>query len=158
MPHGWLLAAAIGLGWVLAALAAIDITTFRLPDLLTLPLAAAGLLVAWLSPVEDLKTHIVGAAVGYGVLAGLAWAYRRLRGRDGLGLGDAKLMAAAGAWLGWRPLPSVLLIACAAAFLWVGARLLLKGRAAASERIAFGAPLCLAIWIVWLYGPLGAFS
>ncbi|MBV9509071.1 MAG: prepilin peptidase, partial [Caulobacteraceae bacterium] len=84
----------------------------------------------------------------------VAWIYRLRRGIDGLGAGDAKLLAAAGAWLGWRPLPSVLLLACAATFIWMGFQVLAHGRRALDQRIAFGAPLCLAVWIVWLHGPL----
>ena len=158
MPHTWLLGATLGLGGVLLALAAIDITSFRLPDLLTLPLTAFGLAVSHWLPGRPFLNHLAGAAGGYIALAGLAWSYRRLRGRDGLGLGDAKLAAAAGAWLGWLPLPSVLLIACAGGLLWALGGALFRGRQALAERIPFGAPLCLAIWIVWLYGPLRAFG
>jgi leader peptidase (prepilin peptidase)/N-methyltransferase len=73
---------------------------------------------------------------------------------DGLGLGDAKLLGAGGAWLGWAPLPSVLVIACLASIVWVAVRRLSQGPRALQSPIAFGAPLALAIWIVWLYGPL----
>ena len=153
-PAGAILAASLVLGWTLVVLAAIDVLSFRLPDALTLPLLLAGLAVSLLLPDRPLLDHLAGAAVGWSGLAGLAWAYRRARGVDGLGLGDAKLLGAAGAWLGWTPLPSVLIIGCLVAFAWVGARTLRNGRAAAQERLAFGAPLSLAIWIVWLHGPL----
>ena len=69
-------------------------------------------------------------------------------------MGDAKLAAAGGAWLGWAPLPSVILIACAAGFLWVAAMTMIRGRAALTERIPFGVALAIGIWVVWLYGPL----
>ena len=153
-PVGGILAASLILGWALAVLAAIDLFSFRLPDALTLPLLLAGLAVSLLLPDRPVPDHLAGAAVGWGALAGLAWAYRRVRGVDGLGLGDAKLLGAAGAWLGWTPLPSVLIIACLVAFIWVGARTLRGGGAAGHERLAFGAPLSLAVWIVWLHGPL----
>jgi leader peptidase (prepilin peptidase)/N-methyltransferase len=153
-PPGWILALSLGLGWTLVCLAAIDLTCFRLPDPFTLPLLAAGLGVsAWL-PGRPVLDHLAGAAVAWGAVAALAWTYRRWRGADGIGLGDAKLLGAAGAWLGWRPLPSVVLIACGAAFIWVGFQAIARGRVALSDRLAFGAPLCLAIWIVWLHGPL----
>lgn len=154
-PPDWpLLVVSLCLGGVLVSLAAIDLAVFRLPDGFTLPLLAGGLAVAALLPDKPIAGHLAGAAVGWGGLAMLAWVWRRWRGVDGIGLGDAKLLGAAGAWLGWSALPSVLLIACGAAFVWVGARAVRGGAAAARERIAFGAPLCLAIWTVWLEGPL----
>jgi leader peptidase (prepilin peptidase)/N-methyltransferase len=154
-PTTWpLLAASLGLAGSLVCLAAIDLAVYRLPDFLTLPLLAAGLIVSVLLPGRPVMDHAIGAIAGWGVLAWLAWAFRRWRGVEGMGLGDAKLFGAAGAWLGWEALPSVMLIACAAAFLWVGLKVVRRGFAAAHERIAFGAPLCLAILAVWLEGPL----
>jgi leader peptidase (prepilin peptidase)/N-methyltransferase len=152
---GWTVVFAItlALGWALLTLAAIDILAFRLPDILTFPLAAAGLLVAQVV-AHDLWAHVAGAAIGYCAFAAIAWGFERARGREGLGLGDAKLAAAAGAWLGWMPLPSVVLIACAAGFLWVASLAIVRGRAALAERIPFGMALAIAIWVVWLYGPL----
>ncbi len=153
-PPTPILAASLGLGWTLVCLAAIDLSCFRLPDAFTLPLLAAGLIVAALLPGRPIPDHLAGAAAGWSALAAMAFAYRRWRGVDGIGEGDAKLLGAAGAWLGWRALPSVILIACAAAFVWVGFQAIARGRAALGDRLAFGAPLCLAIWIVWLHGPL----
>jgi leader peptidase (prepilin peptidase)/N-methyltransferase len=154
-PTTWpLLFASLALAWSLVCLAAIDLTAYRLPDAITLPLLAGGLAVSLLLPGRPVLDHLAGAAVGWGTLAAVAWAFRRWRGVEGMGPGDAKLFGAAGAWLGWTALPSVMLIACAAAFLWVGARVLRGGRAAARERIAFGVPLSLAILAVWLEGPL----
>jgi leader peptidase (prepilin peptidase)/N-methyltransferase len=155
-PPSLVLAASLPLAWSLVSLAAIDLAVFRLPDILTLPLLAGGLLVAFLLPDRPVLDHLIGAAAGWGGLVALGWAYHRWRGVDGIGLGDAKLLGAAGAWLGWRPLPSVLLIGCAVAFVWIGVQLMARGRVALSARIAFGAPLCLAIWIVWLGGPISS--
>jgi leader peptidase (prepilin peptidase)/N-methyltransferase len=152
VPVGWVLAASLGLGWALLSLAAIDVAIFRLPDALTLPLIGAGLIVAAALPGAPFLDHLAGAAGGYGVLRLLGWVFRRARGVEGVGLGDAKLLGAAGAWVGWRPLPWVVLIACLAAFAWVAFRVATKGRAALRARIAFGAPLSLALWIVWLHG------
>ncbi len=154
MPSEPLMWVSLMLGWPLIILAIVDIKLFRLPDIITLPLVAIGLVVSWWLPAQNLKDHIIGAVLGYGVLAFVAFAYRRWRGHEGLGLGDAKLVAGAGAWLGWGALPSVLLMACAAAFVCVGLRAAFKGRATVSERIAFGAPLAFAIWWVWLLGPV----
>lgn len=153
-PAGWILALSLGLGWTLLCLAAIDLAAFRLPDVFTLPLLAAGLAASVLLPGRPFLGHLAGAGVGWGLLAALAFGYRRWRGVEGLGLGDAKLLGAAGAWLGVYALPSVVLIAALLALAWALARSLRPGRRAAGEPIAFGAPLALAIWIVWLHGPL----
>lgn len=152
-PHGLVLVASLALAAALIALAAIDVAVLRLPDPLTLPLAAAGLALAWKLPAGDgLNAHLIGALAGYSVLALIAWGFRRLRGRDGIGMGDAKLMAAAGAWLGWSALPTVLVLGCMGGLLWwLAARRLDPER---DPLIPFGAPLCAAIWIVWLHGPL----
>jgi leader peptidase (prepilin peptidase)/N-methyltransferase len=154
-PAGPVLLASLTLAWTLLTLAVVDVAAFRLPDTLTLPLCAAGLLLAWLLPAaEGWPDHVAGSIVGYGCLALFAWGFRKLRGYDGLGMGDAKLMGAAGAWLGWRSLPSVLLIGCLGGLSWWLAVRFLTRRPIVEARIQFGAPLCMAIWIVWLYGPL----
>lgn len=154
MPTAWILAPTLALAWLLTALTAVDVASFRLPDTLTAPMLVLGLAVSMVLPGRPILDHAVGAAVGFSVLALLGWAYERLRGREGIGLGDAKLLGAAGAWLGWRPLPSVVLVACALAIVLVGVMAVSKGRSALQERLAFGGPLCLAIWLIWLYGPL----
>ena len=142
------------LGWALLALALCDLGAFLLPDVITLPLIAGGLAAALLLPSGEggaPAAHLIGAVAGYGVFAGLGWAYRALRGREGLGGGDAKLMAAAGAWLGWAPLPLVVLLGAglALAAALVRYRRLTLG-AFAGQSVPFGAPLALAIYIVWL--------
>jgi len=142
-------------GWLLGLLGVVDVLAFRLPDVLTAPLAIAGLLFGPRLLGAPLMDHLVGAAGGFGVLALLGWAYARVRGRDGLGLGDAKLLGAAGAWLGWAALPTVVVLACAGGLLWAAARLVRRGRAGLEEPIAFGAPLSAAIWIVLLMAASG---
>ena len=154
MPTSWILAPTLALGWLLTALTAVDVASFRLPDVLTAPMLVLGLVVSIFLPGRPILNHVVGAAAGFAVLALVGWAYERLRGREGIGLGDAKLLGAAGAWLGWRPLPSLVLVACALAIVLVGLMAVSKGRAALHERLAFGGPLCLATWLIWLYGPL----
>lgn len=144
------LAASLVLGWTLVALASIDIGAYRLPDVLTLPLLAAGLAVTAALAPDRLGDHLIGAAAGYGALAGLAWLYRRIRGRDGLGLGDAKLLAAAGAWLGWRQLPLVLLMAALTGLALATVMAWKSRHLSPSHRLPFGAPLALAIWVGWL--------
>jgi leader peptidase (prepilin peptidase)/N-methyltransferase len=148
-PHDGLLAT-VALGWTLALLGCIDVLAFRLPDVITLPLMVAGLLLGpglLGTPIED---HLIGAVAGYGVIALLGWVFARLRGQDGIGLGDAKLLACAGAWLGWRPLPNLVLIAAAGGLIWVAAAVVWRGKRALAEPIPFGLPLSGAFWILWL--------
>jgi len=152
--EGWLYWATCGLGWALLALAAIDLRSFILPDRLTLPLIVAGFVVAYAIGAEQLFHHLIGSAAGFGLLFLLGWLYRRFRGRAGLGLGDAKLLAAAGAWLGWAALPSVLLIAAVSALLGVAGWRLSGRTLGAGDPVPFGAFLAFGFWIVWLYGPL----
>jgi leader peptidase (prepilin peptidase) / N-methyltransferase len=151
---GWLLWASLALGWTLLALAAIDLRHYLLPDALTLPLIPAGLGLAYLIEPGKLPDHAIGAAAGLIGFVVIAWLYRRLRRREGLGLGDAKLLAAGGAWLGWQALPSVVALAAVVALALALAGALAGGKLGATTKIAFGPHLALAIWLVWLYGPL----
>jgi leader peptidase (prepilin peptidase) / N-methyltransferase len=142
------------LGWWLLVLAWIDVRRWILPDVLTLPLIVAGLLAAAVLDPDSLADRALGAALGYLALRAVAWAYLRLRGREGLGQGDAKLLAAAGAWLGAVALPQVILVAALSALL-VAAALRLSGRTMhAHSALPFGPFLALAIWALWLFGPL----
>jgi leader peptidase (prepilin peptidase)/N-methyltransferase len=146
------------LGWGLLTLSLVDMADLRLPDVLTLPLALIGLLAAaaglsggavGFAPTVALA-RLTGAIVGWAAFAGLARAYQWRRGKAGLGLGDAKLAACAGAWLGWRALPIWVLAACALAFAWIAVRALRRRPAALGEPFAFGPMLALALWLCWL--------
>jgi leader peptidase (prepilin peptidase) / N-methyltransferase len=138
------------LGWWLLALGWIDARHWLLPDLLTLPLVIVGLAAALAFEPGGLTDRAFGAAVGYLALRFLADLYRKLRGRDGLGEGDAKLLAAAGAWVGASGLPQVILIA-ALAGLVAAAGLRLAGiRLTAASALPFGPFLAFATWLVWL--------
>ncbi len=144
-------------GWWLLALALIDLRTFRLPDALTLTLLAAGLGLATARlPVDlvlpDPRDAALGAAAGCLVLLSIRWLYSRTRGVEGLGLGDAKLAAAAGAWLGWAALPSLLLFAAATAL--VGA-LVVHRRLRGDLAVPFGPALALAFWSLLLAAQRG---
>lgn len=86
-----------GLGWILLLAAWIDAETMRLPDILTLPLVLAGLAVTWRFTPWALYNHAAATALGYLGFRALNETYRAVRHRDGLGVGDAKLLAAAGA-------------------------------------------------------------
>jgi leader peptidase (prepilin peptidase)/N-methyltransferase len=117
---GWAGLAGALLGWALLALLALDTEHFWLPDAITLPLLAAGLLLG----LGSFEERLLGAAVGGGLLLALAIAYRALRGRDGLGLGDVKLMAALGAWLSLPLIGPLMLLAALTALLltWLSQR------------------------------------
>ena len=138
------------LGWALLALAVIDWSHLRLPDVLTLPLLLAGLAAtAWLDPTE-MTDHACAAALGYTSLRLLSAAYRWLRGREGLGGGDAKLFAASGAWVGLAGLGPTLGIAAAAGF----AAALIRGRGLRAHTVVpLGSCLALGTWAVRLLLP-----
>jgi leader peptidase (prepilin peptidase) / N-methyltransferase len=144
-------------GAILAAfllvLSSVDILELRLPNVFTLPLAATGILTAALPDIALPWWRVVSALIGYGSLAGLAYAYRYLSGREGLGLGDAKLFAASGAWVGAEGLPLVLLCASLSALVSTSVASLMGSEISRGTRIPFGPFLALGTWFVWLYGP-----
>lgn len=142
------------LGWWLLALAWIDARNWLLPDVLTLPLVLAGLAAAALFVPETLFARALGAALGYASMRAVAWIYKKTRSGDGLGGGDAKLFAAAGAWVGALALPSVILVAALSALLAAALLRLAGVRLTARSAIPFGPFLALALWLVWLLGPL----
>lgn len=144
----WLdLAATPILAAMLWAIARIDAVEFRIPDALSLPLVVLGLGLGALRVGGLPMSEMIGAVLGYGVFAGLgAWLYRR-RGEEALGLGDAKLLAAGGAWLGWAALPWLVLLAAGGALVWAA----LRGQ----RRLAFGpwlAAAFFALWVLFLTG------
>lgn len=141
--------ASCALGWALLGLSLIDVRTLTLPDLLTLPLAGLGLILAAAGLTGPLWLHAAGALAGGAVVVGVDAAYRAVRGHPGMGLGDAKLLAAAGAWVGPAGLPSVLVVACVSALAWA----LWRG-VGAREPVPFGPALALGLWITWLAGPV----
>jgi leader peptidase (prepilin peptidase)/N-methyltransferase len=153
MSSEWI-AATLLLGGALVALAAIDAVTFRLPDALTLPLLGLGLAGAAFADGDVPYWHLLSAAAGGLLLYGVGLLYRSVRGRAGLGLGDVKLFATAGAWLGGEGLSSVMLVACVAAILTLAYVILRGGKLEPGTAIPFGPFLALGLWVVWIYGPL----
>lgn len=141
--------ASLGLTAMLIWVAVVDLQTLRIPNALNAALAGAGLLavVVLQRPIAD---HLIGGVVGYGALAGFGAVYFRLRGRDGLGLGDAKLLGAGGVWIGWIGLPFAVTLAAAFGVVVLAAARLLGRTIDPSTPIAFGPFLGLGIWIVWL--------
>lgn len=138
------------LGWTLLTLAVIDLQTGLLPEPLTLPLLAGGLAVNGALAGGWPADALAGAALGWGLFAALILLYRAVRGRDGMGWGDATLLAAGGAWTGWPGLPGTVLIAALGGLLVA----VLSGRRTADAELPFGPALALGIWVIWLYGPL----
>ncbi len=136
-------------GSLLLTLAALDAAELWLPDPLVAALALTGVASAvWSAP--PLGDRLIGSAGGYATLWFVASAYRRLRGREGLGGGDPKLFGAIGLWLGWRMLPAVLLLA---GLVGLGLVLFqsLRGRAiAADDALPFGTFLAVAAYPAWL--------
>ncbi len=139
-------------GWWLLILAALDVEHHWLPDALTLPLIPAGLVVAWLALGPPLSDRLAGAVVGGLTLWLIALAYRAVRGREGMGGGDPKLMAGIGAWLGLFNLPFVLLGASLLGLLSIGAMAARGVQVNAVTRLPLGALLAVAAWAVWLAG------
>lgn len=136
-------AAAIAYVVVLLALAWIDAETGFLPDMLTLPLLWLGLLVNLGDTFTPLGHAVVGAAAGYLVLWVICGAFLLLTGRQGMGHGDFKLLAALGAWTGWASLPAILLISSLLA-LAIALLQRLRGRMQAGEAFSFGPYLAVA--------------
>ncbi|WP_324750542.1 A24 family peptidase [Sphingomonas sp. LY54] len=137
-------------GWWLFLVAALDLESHWLPDRLTLPLIAAGLGVGWIGFGPTFTDRLAGAAAGFLVLEIVAMTYALWRGRQGLGGGDPKLLAAIGAWLGWRQLPFVLV---GAGLLGLAAIVMmrLRGRTiVATDKLPLGTLMALAAWPIWL--------
>lgn len=137
--------AGILLTLALSRLAWIDLRTFRLPDLWTLPLIAAGLGLALVGFGPSLLASAVGGLVGFTLFWGIGAFYHARTGIDGLGLGDAKLFAAAGTWVGFAFLPHVLLVAALGGLAYA-----LITRQRTARAIAFGPWIALGFWLVWV--------
>ena len=122
-----------------------------LPNVLTLPLLFLGLIATGLLEFHEVEEHALAALLGYGSFAIIAVGYHRLRGYAGLGMGDAKLMGVAGAWLGLAVLPWIVFLAATAGLLFAGARLLAGQAIARSTVMSFGPFLAFAIWVIRLW-------
>jgi leader peptidase (prepilin peptidase)/N-methyltransferase len=143
--------AALLLVWTMLALAMIDLDTQFLPDDLTLPLLWAGLLFNLTGTFTPLADAVIGAAAGYLVLWLVYWGYRWVTGKEGMGYGDFKLLAALGAWLGWTMLPFIVLLSSALGAV-VGVMMILLRGHQRDKPIPFGPFLALAGLIALLYG------
>ncbi len=139
----------------LVSLALYDLRFFRLPNLLNMTLLVGGVVSVWLYPRFGPTHHVVGAVVGLILFPTLNYLYRMLRGRDGIGLGDAKLLAGLGLWLGWQSLPPLLLIASLSGLMFALIVSLVAPKPVEQNRMAqplpFGLFLCLGGWLTWLF-------
>ena len=133
------------------ALAFIDLDTFYLPDSITLPLLWAGLLFNVGGVFTDLKSAVIGAAAGYLALWAVYWAFKFATGKEGMGYGDFKLLAAIGAWLGWKMLPLTILASSLVGAV-VGIGLIVFARHAREKPIPFGPYLAAAGLIALFWG------
>ncbi len=138
--------------WALIALVFIDIDRMLLPDDITLPLLWAGLLIALLEwgPIS-VQEAVIGTMLGYLILWAVYWGFKLVTGKEGMGYGDFKLLAALGAWLGWQTLPMIILLSSVIGAL-VGIVTILFFGGQRSKPIPFGPYLAGAGWVVLLWG------
>jgi leader peptidase (prepilin peptidase)/N-methyltransferase len=142
---------AMAFGWSLLALTVIDLDTQLLPDDITLPLLWLGLLLNLGGTFVPLASAVIGAAAGYLALWSIYWAFKFATGKEGMGYGDFKLLAAIGAWLGWQKLPMVILFSSVVGAV-VGIGLMAFARHAREKPIPFGPYLAAAGLIALLWG------
>ena len=148
---GFVLIAALIFVWALIALAAIDIDTQLLPDDITLPLLWLGLLYNMHAGFTNLHSAVIGAAAGYLSLWIIYWVFKLATGKEGMGYGDFKLLAAIGAWLGWNLLPLVILLSSLAGAV-VGIGLIIAAKLNKSVMIPFGPYLAGGALIALFWG------
>lgn len=154
---GWPAVAGLVLTWFLIALTFIDLDHQLLPDNLTLPLLWIGIAIHLSgslapNPEVDLRASIIGAIAGYLSLWSVYHLFRLVTGKEGMGYGDFKLLAALGAWLGWKMLLPIILMAAAVGAV-VGIIVLSARRQSRATPIPFGPFLAAAGWLMLLYGP-----
>jgi leader peptidase (prepilin peptidase)/N-methyltransferase len=135
----------------MVALTFIDLDTFFLPDNITLPLLWAGLLLNTAGVFTDLRSAIFGAVAGYLALWSVYWVFKLVTGKEGMGYGDFKLLAAIGAWLGWKMLPLVILLSSLVGAV-VGVCLIAFARHGRDVPIPFGPYLAAAGVIALFWG------
>lgn len=153
LRFGWspALGAALVLTWALLALTVIDLRTQLLPDTITLPLLWLGLLLSLEGLFTRPPASIIGAAAGYLSLWTVFHVFRWITGKEGMGYGDFKLLAALGAWFGWKALPLIVLLSSGVGAV-VGLGLILLRRHDRNVPMPFGPFLALAGWIVLIGG------
>jgi len=143
--------AAVLLLWALLTLTFIDLDTQLLPDSITLPLLWLGLLFNLEASFTDLHSAVIGAMAGYLVLWSVFWLFKLATGKEGMGYGDFKLLAALGAWLGWQMLPAIILLSSVVGAV-IGILLMIFARHGRNVPIPFGPYLAIAGLIALFWG------
>ena len=146
-------AATLVFAWLLIAMSCIDADTQLLPDDLTYPLLWCGLLVNIMATFVPLDEAVIGAVAGYMSLWVVYWAFKLLTGKEGMGYGDFKLLAALGAWLGWKMLPVIVLMSSLVGAV-VGISLIIVSKRGRDNPIPFGPYLAAAGMLALLFGPM----
>ncbi len=141
--------AALVLLWSLVALTGIDIDTQLLPDSITLPLLWLGLLLNMNGVFTDLNSAVMGAVIGYLSLWSVYWAFKLATGKEGMGYGDFKLLAALGAWFGWQSLPLIILLSSLVGAV-IGIALIILARRGREVPMPFG-PYLAGAGALWLF-------
>ncbi len=148
---GWETAAALAFTWALICLTMIDFDHKLLPDQITLPLMWLGLLLNIQGMFASLEDAVIGAVAGYMCLWSLYWAFKLLTGKEGMGYGDFKLLAALGAWMGWQYLLLILVLSSMVGAVVGVSLIVIKGRDK-NIPIPFGPYLAAAGWIAFFWG------
>ncbi len=152
LPFGLPALAVLLMTWMLIAMTMIDFDHKLLPDQLTLPLLWLGLLMNLDATFVPLKDAVIGAVAGYLALWSVYWLFKLTTGKEGMGYGDFKLLAALGAWMGWQVLPIIILLSSVVGSIVGIAMILILGRDKQIP-IAFGPYLAVAGWIALFWGP-----
>lgn len=148
---GWAAFGAIAFAWAMIALTGIDFDTQLLPDSITLPLLWLGLLFNLFDTYTSLASAVIGAIAGYLSLWSVYWGFKLITGKEGMGFGDFKLLAAIGAWLGWQVLPLTILLSSFVGAI-VGVGLIVLARHGRNIPIPFGPYLAAAGLIALFWG------
>jgi leader peptidase (prepilin peptidase)/N-methyltransferase len=148
---GWLGLASLAFAYFLIAMTLIDYDTKTLPDDLTYPLLWLGLLVNLNGTIVPLRDAVIGAMAGYVALWAVYWLFKLATGKEGMGYGDFKLLAALGAWMGWTMLPTIVILSSVVGAI-VGISLIVFARRDRNNPIPFGPYLAAAGMIALLYG------
>jgi len=147
----WQVVAALIFTWSLITLTFIDFDTMLLPDSIVLPILWLGLICNSTLLFTDLNSAFLGAVIGYLSLWGLYWAFKLIRGKEGMGYGDFKLFALIGAWLGWQYLPLTILLSSFVGAV-IGITLIIQRNKGTEMAIPFGPYLAIAGWIALMWG------
>ena len=143
--------AALFFTWVLITLTLIDLKTQLLPDNITLPLLWLGIFLSFFDVFTDLASSVIGAMAGYMILWSVYQLFKLVTGKEGMGFGDFKLLAALGAWVGYSYLPQIILVSSVVGSVF-GIGMLIIGRTRQQQPIPFGPYLAVAGWIALLWG------